>query len=587
MGDPGTLKSVRIEQATSQRNGLLEEREAPRQERAGLKTDFFEQPASPRVFRKVSRRADKWPEWQNLSRWCLFVLFYGALANIPFWVTAKFLRVERNGWFCLDYLCVGILSLFVPRIVAGTLMFGSIVVDMLCAISESYFLSPSDCLRSISFLRELPEERLRYVIAAALLAILISAVAALLPKPVIRGMQRFYAAGCMIGLAAVLLFADCSRVYHQAGALPSALGFRLSPDARNASLFKFNESRLCRLSMKRLIQDEIGRREESRQRHSAANLGARLPSAVGRAGFSTTMPAKMLTVATENERPNLVVVLVESWGLVANRPDFRDLIVRPYLDPQLQEHYRVLQGTVPFYGSTIAGEARELCDSYMGFHLLDASREEMRGCLPYHLAALGYHTVGVHGHAGRMFRRSTWYRTIGFQETWFEDRFQQMGLPECAAGFTGICDADIAQWIGNRLHQRNTQPSFLYWVTLNSHLPVPIPSNVKGAASCATIPSGQQYPALCSWFQLVSNVHRSVAQIAESDLSRPTVFVIVGDHAPPFASPFLHSQFSDSVVPYVILEPRMKTSRFRENTVASGTQSDWTLREHHQIRPGG
>ena len=271
------------------------------------------------------------------------------------------------------------------------------------------------------------------------------------------------------------------------------------------------------------------------------------------------MPAK--NAPSANETPNLVLVLVESWGL-ASDPDLRELLVKPYRNPQLQAQYRVLQGTVPFYGPTVAGEARELCGSYMGFHLLDASAKEINGCLPDDLAALGYHTVGIHGHAGGMFRRSTWYRTIGFQETWFQDQFRQMGLPECDAGFSGICDADIAQWIGNRLQQRTSQPSFLYWVTLNSHLPVPIPSRVKNGPPCATIPSGQQYPALCSWFQLVSNVHQSVARIAQSNPSRPTVFVIVGDHAPPFVDPFLRGQFSDSVVPYVILEPRTQASHF-------------------------
>ncbi len=586
MGDLVSSKSSGTAQTISQRNKLLEGWEIPPQGCAILGADCFGQAMGPFVSGNAALPGEKWSRWQNRSRWCLFVLFYGVLSNVPFWLAARFLRIERNGWFCLDYLCIGMLALFVPRIIAATLMFGTIVADTLCAICESYFLSASDCLRSISSLRELPEGRLKYVIAAVLLAIIISAVAALLPKPVLRRGHRVYAAGCMIGLGAVLLFADCARVYHETGALPTALGFRLSPDARNASYFRFNQSRICRLSLKRLIQDEIGRRKENRQLYSAANTGARLPSAVERAGFSTTMPPKMIALATRNEMPNLVVVLVESWGLVSN-PAFRDSIVRPYQDPQLQDHYRVLQGTVPFYGSTVSGEARELCDSYMGFHLLDASPEEIRGCLPNHLAALGYHTVGIHGHAGRMFRRSTWYGTVGFQEMWFEDRFQQIGLPECAGGFSGICDADIAQWIGNRLHRRDTQPSFLYWVTLNSHLPVPIPSNVKGAASCAIVPSGQRYPALCSWFQLISNVHRSVAQVAQSNPSRPTVFVIVGDHAPPFADPFLRSQFSNSVVPYVILEPRMRTSSFGEGNEARRAQNAWMLRANHQIRPGG
>jgi hypothetical protein len=62
--------------------------------------------------------------------------------------------------------------------------------------------------------------------------------------------------------------------------------------------------------------------------------------------------------------------------------------------------------------------------------------------------------------------------------------------------------------------------------------------------------------ALCSWYQLVENVQRSVAAIATSDLSRPTIFIVVGDHAPPFSNATLRNGFSDEVVPYVVLTPR-------------------------------
>jgi phosphoglycerol transferase MdoB-like AlkP superfamily enzyme len=39
-------------------------------------------------------------------------------------------------------------------------------------------------------------------------------------------------------------------------------------------------------------------------------------------------------------------------------------------------------------------------------------------------------------------------------------------------------------------------------------------------------------------------------------LDRPTAFIIVGDHAPPFGDPALRNKFSQSDVPYVILLPR-------------------------------
>jgi phosphoglycerol transferase MdoB-like AlkP superfamily enzyme len=61
--------------------------------------------------------------------------------------------------------------------------------------------------------------------------------------------------------------------------------------------------------------------------------------------------------------------------------------------------------------------------------------------------------------------------------------------------------------------------------------------------------------ALCSWFRLVRAVHQSVEQAAMAPAARPTVFVLVGDHAPPFGDPGLRAEFSGAKVPYVMLTP--------------------------------
>jgi phosphoglycerol transferase MdoB-like AlkP superfamily enzyme len=158
---------------------------------------------------------------------------------------------------------------------------------------------------------------------------------------------------------------------------------------------------------------------------------------------------------------------------------------------------------------------------------------------------------------GHMYHRLNWYRKIGFQEQQFRTQFRRQGLPDCLGAFSGTCDAAVAEWIGNRLEQKDAGPNFVYWVTLNSHLPVPVPSPLRNAASCSLTPLLLQQPALCSWYQLVANVHDSVSRLALVDLARPTVFVIVGDHAPPFADPELRAQFSSTEVPFVILVPRL------------------------------
>jgi phosphoglycerol transferase MdoB-like AlkP superfamily enzyme len=159
---------------------------------------------------------------------------------------------------------------------------------------------------------------------------------------------------------------------------------------------------------------------------------------------------------------------------------------------------------------------------------------------------------------GSIFSRSSWYRTLGFQEIWFNDRFSQQGLPDCNGPLVGTCDADIAGWIRRRLEVKNSDPYFVHWMTLNSHLPVFVPSGLPDGAACLAALSLSPQSPLCSWYQLVANVHQSVAQLAMGALARPTIFVIVGDHAPPFVAPELRNQFSHAVVPYILLLPRQE-----------------------------
>ena len=141
----------------------------------------------------------------------------------------------------------------------------------------------------------------------------------------------------------------------------------------------------------------------------------------------------------------------------------------------------------------------------------------------------------------------------------FREQLRQEGLPSCPGAVTGICDTAIAAWIGNRLERPAPDPALMYWVTLNSHLPVPTPVPIESVVPCSALPLPSQSPALCSWTELELNVHQSIAALASRDLPRPTVFIIVGDHAPPFSDPNLRQQFSRSVVPYILLTPASRS----------------------------
>lgn len=476
-------------------------------------------------------------------------MFYTVLANIPFWTASSAFGFFHHGVFCLEYAGIGVLALFAPRIVTVVLLPTVIAADLICGACRTYCLSVSECLANIGVFHALSGPRRRFAVAVVLLTALVTAVAAFLPAPSTRDRHRWLAAVCLVAFGALLLSADSVSIIRRTGHLPDFLGSGPRVDRVEFSLF--NAARLARIPSAHLMKAEL---EFARIRKSEEATRASVLTVPGAAAVAVRFAGSTAGKGLQ-EKPNLVIVLVESWGL-ATDSTWKNALVQLYFEPGLQSRYEVMQGTVPFYGGTVAGEARDLCGNGLGFHLLAASTAELRGCLPQRLAAQGYHNIAVHGMDGHMFARSTWYARIGFQERWFNYQLKRQGLPDCPGAFVGTCDAAVAEWIGGWLAEHDADPYFVHWVTLNFHLPVLVPSPLVDGTPCSTALNLSPGSPLCSWYQLVANVHRSVSKLAMGKLGCPTIFVIVGDHVPPFGDPDLRNRFSDRVVPYVVLAPR-------------------------------
>ncbi|MDR3798661.1 MAG: sulfatase-like hydrolase/transferase [Terracidiphilus sp.] len=371
-----------------------------------------------------------------------------------------------------------------------------------------------------------------------------------MPNKELPKKQRQLAAACLVAFGLVTLCGDVAST-HQASGHPRSL-FEEAPHSDGLSFSsKIPAPRLARLPVIRLTRLWSWNASLSAYEEKGRTARSPVPSAT-----AVAMKASgIFSGENHGELPDIVVTMVESWG-VAQDSSLQKAMVEPYLEPELLAKYQVFQGSVPFYGATVAGEARELCGNEIGYYLIRAPASDLNSCLPDRLAPLGYHRIAVHGMSGLMFDRLIWYRTLGFQELWFQEELKKQGLPNCASAFLGTCDADVAAWIGRRLEEDTSRPKLIHWMTLNSHLPVPVPSYLPNPAPCTADIGLQPHSALCSWYQLVENVHRSVAQLASGPLGRPTIFVVVGDHAPPFADPSLRERFSQSDVPYIVLVPR-------------------------------
>jgi phosphoglycerol transferase MdoB-like AlkP superfamily enzyme len=468
------------------------------------------------------------------TRVFFFVFLYGVAANIPFWIASRSVGLLVTGLFNVEFLIIGILSVFVRRKLTVGLLLVAIFLDIARGINATYMLSPSEMLRSARYLSEPKSLHLWDVVVVTICIAMICLIVALASSDRASGRERRFIA---LSLAAFVVF--CGAVDVKTGHIVSFRGDSF-----------FSTPRLTRFPTHSLVMSEL--EHESFKNSFAAEKDVPMLSASTRlVGLNTTSASMRASAAL----PNVVLILVESWGK-SRATDLEGALVRPYADEGLSERYTVSQGAVPFHGSTVDGESRELCGSAMGFGLMSAAASQLKGCLPARMNDMGYHSIGVHGNTSRIFDRGEWYGRIGFDETWFKEGLQRRGLPVCPGAFPGICDAAASAWIGDQLQRGSDSPEFIYWVTLNSHLPVPVPNLVKSPPSCEGSRMTAESPALCSWYQLEFNVHRSVAELAMRETARPTVFLVVGDHAPPFSSAKLRSQFSDEVVPYVLLEPK-------------------------------
>ena len=479
--------------------------------------------------------------------WCFF-LFYVVLCNVPLWFASRWLGLTIRGVFGLEFLLVGALSLFAGWRWLNWFIPLLVVCDLFSWIRQTYMLPLRDLMKTASSLPFYIESHGTSLAIIAGMVVAVSVGAALLAQPM-EGLPRKPIGWGLITFASLSFLMDSSR-----GRIEMLHRESIKKDSMSSNQgIRFTRNFLHPL-LRGMVDEHVLEVFEKTYTGEGQIKGA--------STLLMGVSFKERPFSTASDKPNLVFVLVESWGKPLD-PSLEDALVTPYQREELQRNYTVSSGTVPFHGPTVAGELREMCGTRMGFGVIDAPASELENCLPRKFDEMGYHTTALHGFLAPMFSRVLWYPNIGFEEMHFLGDFQREKVQQCPGPFPGACDADIAQWIGHKLQTAGGMPQFIYWLTLNSHLPVPIPNRVKDPPACSGN-IAMNDSAMCSWYQLIFNVHRSVAKLAMQTMAQPTVFVIVGDHAPPFSRDELRSQFSDTVVPYIVLWPKGETNRNKE-----------------------
>ena len=160
----------------------------------------------------------------------------------------------------------------------------------------------------------------------------------------------------------------------------------------------------------------------------------------------------------------------------------------------------------------------------------------------------------MHSFTGAMFKREDWYPNVGFQKRSFNSELEAAGARKCGGVFPGACDRDIPKQIAARL-KAATQPTFLYWLTLNSHLPVPPGLNLN-VDHCQRISAllAAEYPQICRQFAIYHDIQVALAsEITAKDFPDADI-LMVGDHMPPYFDRHDRTQFDAGHVPWLYLK---------------------------------
>lgn len=270
------------------------------------------------------------------------------------------------------------------------------------------------------------------------------------------------------------------------------------------------------------------------------------------APFSSATDQVDLVAHADGSR-HVILVMVEAMGQPTDPALRRQLFAR-WAQGDVAARYTIRYGTTPYYGSTTSGEMRELCGRWDGYKSVSAAADPR--CLPARMRSRGYETSAVHSFTGSFFDRELWYPHIGFEHQTFRETLVREGARPCPGVFPGVCDRDVPAILARKL-EGATRPQFLYWLTVNSHLPVPAAAPL-GTEDCLerrpdfAIRNG----SICRLSTVIEEINDALAKVLVAPDFPDADILIVGDHMPPFFDRGSRSQFDPGQVPWILLTRR-------------------------------
>lgn len=452
----------------------------------------------------------------------LFVLAAVLVPNLALLISGQYFFIQR-AWVNVDYVLVAILGLVLRRRPGWlALLVGMVfITDIMFAFAPAYHFTLGSLIQSAQGLRDLG---FGFV---ALNAGILLVAAAFVALGFVAAMRRISHHGPALGVA--LLFGTTIFVLDS---LVSTSALRLGETVVRMPNLGFSTS----------LNAITAFRTSTRPEASAPN-----------AMNVNAATDDIRTLIDNGTRPPQLIILinVESLGLFRSSA-LNDYQLAPLAQLDDDPDWQITVGEVPFEGSTVAAELRELCDvRYLTVRpILD--RGLAPSCLVQQLEGLGYHTTAFHGFQGTLFERNRWYRELGFDQIYFGGKMMKEfdNLERCGSAFEGICDRSAWQAVIQTAKQAS-RPAFIYWMTLTAHLPVLPNKDLGHRHSCRSLPDLDHASAVCDHMQWHRSLFREIVQDLQQSRFDDTRLILVGDHPPSFLDQQRRALFSETHVPFV------------------------------------
>ena len=224
----------------------------------------------------------------------------------------------------------------------------------------------------------------------------------------------------------------------------------------------------------------------------------------------------------------MLLIVADSWGRARKDNVQRSILQNIYNQKDNLEF--IEEGFFDFSGATVQGEMRELCTFKVenGYAFSKLPVGTFSECLPNKLKKLGYETFGMHGASSQLYDRASWYPAVGFQKNVFGEAL--IAMPRCDA-FNGACDSALHQVVADRFKETGNKKSFVYWMTLTSHVPYARKDIHDNRFDCEKleIPKGD----ICNNMSLEAQFFDDLGELIKRPEMKGVEVVVVGDHMPP------------------------------------------------------